>query len=59
MLRRAPVSSTDSQPELGHDEEEALLSRERDISPSSTVGSHQEWDAGQWNKNIVLLLGLS
>ncbi len=40
-----------------YDEDESSSHADRDVSPTSTVGSHQEWDSGQLRKNVVLLLG--
>ncbi|KAK3900943.1 putative multidrug resistance protein fnx1 [Staphylotrichum tortipilum] len=42
----------------GYDNESAPPHADRDVSPSSTVGSHQERDSAQLRKNVVLLLGV-
>ncbi|KAK0666796.1 putative multidrug resistance protein fnx1 [Cercophora samala] len=41
-----------------NEEQNGSAASDRDLSPTSTVGSHQSWDSGQWKKNLVLLLGV-
>lgn len=55
LLRR---ESSASYPSESHHQEEYILRRERDLSPTSTVGSHHEWDSGQWKTIGVLLMGM-
>ncbi|KAK4652045.1 hypothetical protein QC762_607860 [Podospora pseudocomata] len=41
-----------------NEEQDGLAASDGDLSPTSTVGSQQSWDNGQWKKNLVLLLGV-
>lgn len=41
-----------------NEEQDGLAASDGDLSPTSTVGSQQSWDNGQWKKNLVLLLGM-
>ncbi|KAK4175402.1 putative multidrug resistance protein fnx1 [Triangularia setosa] len=60
-LLRQPTLNVVSPDALGvsaNDEHNRPGASDGDLSPTSTVGSHQSWDSGQWKKNLVLLLGV-
>ncbi|KAK4184064.1 putative multidrug resistance protein fnx1 [Podospora australis] len=52
------VSQATSRSTEPHNEGGRSESRDGEVSPTSTVGSHQSRDNGQWKKNLVLLLGV-